>query len=149
MINIRSLLAQYVIGSLRVEELPRFAAEALVEGLDSPSLRQLAGAGEEDAEECWMLFHRVIRELELEVPSPDAAGLVLARDIAEEVVSGTLSPYVGAKRIWSGIYTILPGLSQLRPFVGFASQYEDDVSNRDRNARLILEECVRFLDGAP
>lgn len=139
--ELNKIIARYVLGLLPVDELPTIALDAIQAGYDSPSLRQLAGTGENDTEESHGLFAKAIRELKLPVPTPAEAGLTLARNIASEVLSGAIVPYEGAKRIWDQVYTRLPELKQLRPFVGLASEYEDDIAHRDEYARRIVEKC--------
>jgi len=105
----------------------------------------LAGASEHDTEEAHRLFAKVLGELGLPVPPAPEAGLTLARDIAREVLSGAVAPYEGAKRIWDHVYTRLPELKQLKPFVGLASEYEDDAEHRDDYSRRIIEKCESLI----
>src|SRR5204863_1416544 len=88
-------------------------------------------------------FHspKLLDEVGISIPSPVAAGLAVARFIAEEVVDKKITPYVGAKQIWSEIYSRFPELIQLRPFVGLASEYEDDEQHRESYSQHIVEEC--------
>jgi hypothetical protein len=144
--NTDTLLAKHVLGLLPVEALPGMALDAIQAGYDSPSLRQLAGASEHDTEEAHRLFGKAIQELGLPIPQAPEAGLTLARDIAREVVSGAIAPYEGAKRIWNQIYTRLPELKQLKPFVGLASEYEDDLDHRDDYSRRIIEKAQSLID---
>lgn len=143
--NIDTILAKHVLDLLHVEELPGFALDAIQAGYDSPSLRQLAGTSEHDTEEAHKLFAKALSELGLPAPPAPKAGLTLARDIAKEVLSGAIPPYEGAKRIWDHVYTRLPELKQLRPFVGLASEYEDDAEHRDDYSRQIIEKCKSLI----
>jgi hypothetical protein len=143
--NIDTILARHVLGLLSVDELPGIALDAIQAGYDSPSLRQLAGTSEHESEEAHRLFTRTIRELELPVPPAPQAGLMLARDTAREVLSGAITPYEGAKLIWDKVYTRLPELKQLTPFVGLASEYEDDPDHRDEYSRRIIEKCESLV----
>lgn len=136
---------KYVFGTLLVEELPIIAVEALVAGIDSPSLRQLAGADSSCSEDIKKLFLKTLEELKIQLPSPEEAGLSMARSIAVDVIQGKISPYEGAKQIWVKIYTPFPQLTQLRSFVGFASEYEDDEKHRDEYSRDIVEKCKRLV----
>jgi hypothetical protein len=138
--------AEFVLGILPTDVLPTIAADALEDGYDSESLRRLAGADPDDHDECRRLFFNTMRELDLAIPSTQAAGLLLARAIASDVVHGSLTPYQGAKRIWHGVYTRVPELKQLKIFVGLAGEYEDDDKHRDEYSAQILKECKGFLD---
>jgi hypothetical protein len=81
------------------EDLPGVATEALEDGLDSPSLRILAGLTRSEIDEAWSLFDRTLTELNLEVPSLLSAVLCLSRSVAREIVSGRISPREGSSRI--------------------------------------------------
>jgi hypothetical protein len=142
------LAAMYVLGALPADELPAAAAEALEAGHDLPSLRQLAGADSAEAESIRSLFNKSLAELGIPVPSPSEAGLALAQRIAGDIARGKIAPYDGAKQIWAKIYTRVPLLAELKPFVGFASEYEDDEAHREDYSRLIVEESKRFLAGS-
>lgn len=139
------ITARFVLSALPADELPAVAADALGAGYDSPSLRELAGAVGADAERLRNLFKQSLYELGIAVPSPSEAGLTLARRIARDIARGAVTPYDGAKQIWTRIYTRFPQLTELRPFVGFASEYEDDETHRDDYARLIIEESQNLL----
>ena len=139
--NIDTILAKHALGLMPVGELTSIAVDAIQAGYDSPSLRQLAGTNEHDTEEVHRLFAKAILELGLRVPPAAEAGLTLAQAIAKEVLAGVVTPYEGAKRIWDQVYTRLPELKQLKPFVGLASEYEDDIEHRDDYSRQIFQKC--------
>jgi hypothetical protein len=134
----------YALGKVPIDDLPAAAIEALEAGLDSPTLRQLAGADGADAETIRNLFSKSLGELGIPIPSPSEAGLAFARHIAGEIVRGVLAPYDGAKQIWH-IYTRFPELGRLRIFVGMASEYEDDETHRENYSRSIVEESRKLM----
>ena len=144
--KLKTAINRYVLGDVLADDLPAVAREALADGHESASLRQLAGATGLDMHELRGLFSKALDELGLPLPSTSEAGIEVARSIAEDVIDGRTNAYQGAKRIWREIFTRFPGLTQLKPFVGFASEYEDDEKHRDEYARLIVEEC-RILAG--
>ena len=88
-----------------------------------------------------------LHESGIRIPSPAAAGLAFAHRIADDITRGTITPYDGAKQIWAKIYTRLPELSVLTPFVGYASEYEDDGGASDDYSRMIIEESKKLLAG--
>ncbi|WP_433286096.1 hypothetical protein [Micromonospora sp. CA-244673] len=74
MIDMRDVGVRVLAGDLAGEELPMVAAQALAEGLDSPSLRELAGLSRGDYREARELLGPVLDELGLpELPSDDQA----------------------------------------------------------------------------
>lgn len=143
--ELSKMVNNYVFGTLLIDDLPALAVQALEDGHDSPSLRQLAGADCSDHQEIRKLFLRTLGELKLALPSPRDAGLSLARSIADEVLKETIVPYEGAKRIWHDVYTRFPELVELKYFVGLASEYEDDEKHRDSYSNQIIEECKTLL----
>ncbi len=143
--ELSKMVNNYALGRLLVDDLPPLAVQALEEGYDSPSLRQLAGVNASDPQEVRTLFLKTLDELKLSMPSPRDAGLSLARSIADEVLEGTIVPYEGAKRIWHDVYTRFPELVELRLFVGLASEDEDDEKHRGTYSSQIIEECKILL----
>jgi hypothetical protein len=135
----------YVLDQLLVEDLPSIAVRAIENGYDSSALRQLAAAKGYDADSLRALFLKALWEMEMSLPSATAAGLSMARSIANEILKGSLPPYQGAKRIWKDIYTRLPELAELRPFVGLASEYEDDEKHQNDYSQLIVDACRELL----
>ena len=138
-------IRRYVLGEVLVDELPAIAVQALEAGYDSLFLRQLAGAQGCDPQEARTLFTRAIKELKIPMPSAAEAALAAARIIAQEVVNGKVAPYDGARRIWFKLYTRFPEIQQFVPFVGLASEYEDDEEHRAEYASRILKECKKLL----
>jgi hypothetical protein len=135
----------YVLGQIRADQLPECAANALEEGYDSPALCQLAAASVDNSERLQLLFSEVLEELRIPVPSRTEAALKKARTIAAEILNGQVSHYKGAKQIWNEVYVRYPELSQLRVFVGLASEYEDDTEHRSDYEWKIIEECNSLL----
>ncbi|MHB9037495.1 MAG: acetylornithine transaminase [Armatimonadota bacterium] len=102
------------VGWLNLHELEDFATRLMAKGFDSPSLSEIA-AGLADSWTAKSLLDAAIRELGRVPMSQSEAGLLLARHIAAEVVSGELSPDSGAK-LFAQMYVDLefPGwLSEL------------------------------------
>ena len=136
---------EYALGKLSEKLLPQIACDALEDGYDSPSLRQLAGTQISDQDNARKLFEKCLIELAMVLPSQVDAALQGALQIAEDVVNGIVAPYEGAKQIWTHIYTQFPCLIQLRGLVGYASEYEDDEKHRLEYEQLIVEECKQLL----
>lgn len=75
-----------------------------------------------------------------------AAGIKLARKIAERIVSGGIPPYDGARVIWRTIYYRLHRPDELVPFVGLASEWEDHPDLRGEYGKDIVEAAKTFLN---
>jgi hypothetical protein len=136
---------------LQSEELPGRAAAALEQGLDSSSLRVLAGLKDPIGSDLERIVDRVAAELELKLPeSKRDAVLLAARGIAQRILSGEMTPSDGARRIWSLWIDDYP--EELLLFVGAASQLDDYVAERVRDPktydRWISEVEADIVEGA-
>jgi hypothetical protein len=76
--------------------------------------------------------------------SPETADIIrAAQRYAGDIVSGTVSPYDGARRIWKACQLRLPqGDHRLDPFVYWAGEYED-TSEEERRA--LCDKALRTL----
>ena len=77
----------------------------------------------------------------------DEVGTVIARAVAHahSIVQGTTTPYDGARELWR-MEADLDGLVEaLRPFVGLASEWEDDPAHREAYEREIYATADRFM----
>ncbi len=137
--NLRLVTAKYMLDAVGTDAIVSAATNALMEGVDSPSLRQLAGMNGADSAEVRAVFRATLRELQIESPTPREAAMLVATEIAMRITRGVISPYDGAKEIWQ-ICAGLPEdeLRELDPFVYAASEWEERPKDRDRFAAGIL-----------
>jgi hypothetical protein len=100
------LAARWTSGEIYPEKMPGIAADLLEAGLDSPSLRRLAGEmlvqRIADVQE---MVEKMFRQLGVNLPGSDADAKVLStRQIAREVIAGAVNPWKAASelhRIWA------------------------------------------------
>lgn len=121
---------RWVAGMQPAEGLPDLATDALLRGLDTPALRELAGAAPDDY---WLikgLFEKVAEELGLDMLEEQAALWELARHKAGEIASGEVGPAAGAHWIWSEICHRIEREGDLRIFIGLASEWDDHPRQR-------------------
>jgi len=135
----------WAIGDQATDELPGLATAALVRGLDSPSLRELAGLPPGDFWGIKRLFESVLDELGLELPDEQTALWQLARRTAAEIVEGTLSPSTGAHWIWSEVHHRIVREGDLRVFIGHATEWDDHPKHRTEIEASIVEAAKRLL----
>ena len=65
------------------------------------------------------------------VPSKRDAVMYLAREIAKEILAGTMTAYLGAKQIWDlTLHALDADLPELDTFVYAASEWEDRPEDR-------------------
>jgi dihydrodipicolinate reductase len=73
----------------------------------------------------------VLSELNVAVPSKRNAVMLLARETAKGIVSGTTGVYLGAKQIWDlTLRASNEALPELDSFVYAASEWEDRAEDR-------------------
>jgi hypothetical protein len=69
-----------------------------------------------------------------------------AKDIAEDILAGSVSPYDGGYRIWKECQlALLPGDHRLDPFVYWSSEYQD-TSDKERQA--LCDNAMRVAAAA-
>jgi hypothetical protein len=146
--TLRFALARLTIGELGTEPLPDLAAEALARGIDSPSLRILAGTPRQDVREARALFVEAMSELGVSLPSEAERRRALVMFWAKEMVQGTLSPYDASRLIWWEGWEELGHPDDLTVFVGLASEWEDHPQYRVQYERDMLREAQALLDRA-
>ncbi|HVQ19215.1 MAG TPA: hypothetical protein VMT27_09315 [Actinomycetes bacterium] len=114
----------YPVGS---DQLIQMALNALLDGVDTPALRQLAGLSRTEEPEAHDLFEQVIHELGLAPSLPDHpmdARWELVRWWCQLIVSGNLLPEEGGQRIWTQ-WGELGSPDALQSLVGEVIQWED------------------------
>jgi hypothetical protein len=81
-----------------LDSLPELATRALMDGYDGKAVRELAWK-KESWQEAGPLLDQALNEIGImPLPNPDAT-LRVAKQIASQVVSGKITPYVGALRL--------------------------------------------------
>lgn len=92
--------AEVLLGEVAPDSLPAWAAEALVGGLDTPALRELAGQPVGESSGVRDMLVKVMGELGEPVPSLPESRVLIVSALANAILSGDLAPEVGAKRVW-------------------------------------------------
>lgn len=146
---LRLIAAHRLFFDLPSDELPGIALSAIESGLDSSSLRALAGELHPTKADSLPLFEQALIELGIPDEPKEKAGLQLALVYAQEIVSGCVTPYDGARNIWaiaSEISSTNEVLwQQLVSFVGLASEWEDDPDNREYYEKEIVKDALELI----
>jgi hypothetical protein len=137
-------VARFALDKLTSEEALDAASAALDRGTYSESLGQLMFQ-KPVSSEVGPLFKKAMAELGVPIPSRSEALLVVARAYARQIISGELSPYDGARRIWWEVASESDADQSLKSFVGLASEWEDVPQYRPQYEAEIVQEAHRLL----
>ncbi|MFD8020819.1 hypothetical protein ACFV6G_10375 [Streptomyces lavendulae] len=102
------------------DRLIQAGLDALLAGVESPSLAMLAGLLRSEEPEAQALFDQVLEELGLlfhPPADPRAAKLAMACWIAGQIADGTLHPATGTYLIWADVASDLGYPEELEPLV--------------------------------
>ncbi|MFF4731507.1 hypothetical protein ACFY3M_40630 [Streptomyces mirabilis] len=120
---------RYVAEVLPPEELPMLAAHALVDGRDSPALRELAGLPRRsDETEIRELYVQALHELGIPLPDEEAAGRCLLARLAFGLAKGELSPKDVADRL---SMTVAARTQEETRFLSVAADYSEWIGPDD------------------
>ena len=120
--NARSLQARWQLGELLPEDVPGLAAALLVEGVDTPALRVVAGLQSPSRSDLQPWLERYFDEAGLPRITDDDARWRVAYDTARDIVAGSIAPRDGARLMWE-LCTDLGWPESLRYFVYLAADY--------------------------
>ena len=140
--KLKDSLAFYKLKLIRSEQLPELATQALEDGLDTPSLRLLAGEFNPVMSEVGPLYENVLKELNLELPSQQEAYYAIAKYYSKQIVNSELSPYDGAKKIWWEVCMYEDCPEEFITFIGAASEIEE-LPSRYPNEPAIFEKYIK------
>ncbi|PPK96187.1 hypothetical protein CLV92_105289 [Kineococcus xinjiangensis] len=144
MSDLRALRARAVTEDLPPEEMPDWATRALVEGLDSPALAELAGMGTHDPRTVREVFHTAVDELGAPPLTMTEAMWEMTHHWAQAMLDGTLTPYDAAHRIWNAWHR-LDHPDELIGFVGDISQWDDVPGSHSRIEQSLRAEASEYL----
>jgi hypothetical protein len=153
--RLRMLAVELLIGrDVGADRLIQAGLDALLAGVDSPSLRLLAGLTRREEPQARQLFDDTVAELDLApaLPTePTAARWALVRWWAHLIATGELDPAIGGRLIWYEGWNRLDHSDALGPIVGLTSEYEDWTSDwqipRRTLADGIVDEARKLLHG--
>lgn len=132
---------------LEAEQLPALAVDALLQGFDSPALRELAGLSACDMDEAVVLFRRVLRELGRAELTKEAALRELSDRVLKQIVDSEIEPYAGARWLWrAALESQADHGHELDPFIYAASEYEDRPQDREFFLKAIIAEARELLE---
>ncbi len=137
--------ALFVLNLLSNDKLPEVAVAALVDGIDNRPLRILAGLSSVELQTAREFFTQALELLGRGKLSKEEAARRYTRFVARQILSGELSPYEGARRIWGASTKVDTEFHDVDPFIYAASEYEDRPEDREFFTKEILLEAQRWI----
>ncbi|WP_418960956.1 hypothetical protein [Streptomyces tritici] len=138
-------------GVVGADRLIGAALDALLAGVDSPSLAQLAGLTRREEPEASGLFEAVLDELALRegLPATEVGARRLRiRQLLTQIVRGTVDPLLGADRVWDLSHSVRWYDTAVAPAVqGLLTAYDCDENDpvRLEEAREEIRAAARAL----
>lgn len=121
------------------------AIQALEQGLETPSMIELAAA-DGNANPCLhSLFEKALKELGWSRIKKVEAGRLIALEIAQQIIQGKVTPLNGAKAIWKITGECEELCQEFGIFGGHVTEYEGMPDDRECIAELILSEAKALL----
>ena len=140
-------LCKYTLGFTVPDEVVKCAVTLLENGIENQEIVEMAGLSNPRLNEIKDLFVKCINKFGLSIPSISDSTLYLAQLQALEILNGKISPYFGARTIWTELSNIEGSHSSLSDFVGSASDYEEvfDEGAKQKCEKNIIEESKELL----
>jgi hypothetical protein len=138
--------AQRTLEQIDPQHLATLATDALLSGLDTPYLREAAGARPDDHREPTFLFDRALDELAIERPKRSLAVETLLFDALVETATGLRDPVDTAHWIWHTMHGLTEHEGDLRIFIGLASEHEDRPSAHQEISDAIVDAAIDILN---
>ena len=134
-------------GVITSEHMVEAATQALVDGLDSPSLRELAGVRVDDAPyEAPDLCARALEELGLTPADEHEARKALARSIARRIIDGEVDEFQDAGQLWRVFMTAARYPEFAGSLIGLEDEWEGgwgrDRGELRREVRTVAREIL-------
>jgi len=138
-------IALWSFGWLPSDGLPKVAIEALEQGLETPSMIELAAADGNADPHLHCLFEKALKDLGRSRLKKAEAGRLIAQEIAQQITQGKVTPLNGAKAIWKVTGECEELCQELGIFGGRVTEYEGMPDGRECIADLILAEAKALL----
>ncbi|MFC8521477.1 hypothetical protein ACFVVC_04735 [Pseudarthrobacter sp. NPDC058196] len=143
--NVRLMFLRDQVGLVPSENYPDVAADLLVEGYDSPSLRELAGHLRNDPRGAADLWVQVREELGRPYEDDGDARRALVRHWLQQIVDGVLDPYLGTNLILGHAWHELGQPTELNYLVVLRDDWDDMPQSREDICNKIVEAAHEVL----
>jgi hypothetical protein len=144
-VDLATAAALHALKRLTPEQVLAVAHAALEAGVWADALGELAAWDSPYSADVYPIFDRALAQLGIPFPSPREALTTVARDYARRIISGELTPYEGARRIWWEAALEPEADPSLRVFIGLASEHEDCPQFRPQYDAEIIDEARQLV----
>ncbi|VXC22570.1 hypothetical protein [Arthrobacter sp. 8AJ] len=144
--SVRLLFLRDQVGLIPPEQYSEIAADLLVDGYDSPALRELAGYPRNDPQGTHDLWSQVRDELDKPFEDDGLARRMLVRRWLQQIVDGILDPYTGADLILGLAWFALGRPAVLNPLVAGRDDWEELPERRDMLQRELRNDARAILE---
>ncbi len=116
-------------------------------GLDSPSLRMLAGLRDSETEDAPSLFEKTMAELGWVRPRHETALETVVNGVLKAILAHSVPAIQGARELWD-LSLSFPGkaMKRLHPFVYAASEWNERPEERGEIERWILDAARELIE---
>jgi hypothetical protein len=144
--SVRLLFLRDQVGLIPSEQYSEIAADLLVDGYDTPALRELAGYPRNDLQGSRDLWFQVRDELGKPFEDDGLARRMLVRRWLQQIVDEILDPYTGANLILGLAWFALGQPPVLNPLVADRDFWEELPERRDKIQRDLLDDARMILE---
>lgn len=143
--NLKSIQAEWVLGLIPTDDLPEVGAKVLSAGIESKSLRMLAGLDEHETDEARKLFEQALIELGCQSMEKAEALGRYAKIVSTLILASEVTPLEGARRIWQATRKAeLNGFHDFDGFIYAASELEERPEAKALFERAIIAEATSW-----
>ena len=139
--SVRLYFLRDQVGLIPSEQYPDVAADLLVDGYDSPSLRELAGHPRNDPRGAGDLWVQVREELGKPFEDDRDVRRTLVRHWLQQIVDGILEPYIGTNLVLGQAWHELGQPMELNYLVALRDDWDDMPQSRE-------DICSKIVDAA-
>ena len=147
---LQSIEALWILGLVPAEALPDIAIDALERGYESDALVELGGLAEDEMASAPSLFMRFLDNVRSRTMDRTEALRYYARIVSASILSETVTPWDGAKRIARVVASQRDDMGEFHDLDGFANAARELEARPEERATVeqaIREEAQRWLPG--
>jgi hypothetical protein len=142
----KSGLALLALNMLDREAVEAVATAGLEQGLDSPSLRQLAGGSTGHGADPRVTLTSTLTALGVALPSRPEAARALAIELSRGIVEGSVDPVRASWQLAEASRAVGAGFHELDPFIYAESEAQSRPAERELFVKAIMDEARRWRE---